>query len=199
MGARRLAGDQGRVRSLLREHEELVRAADALVGEVARAAQLVASALRRGRKVLLCGNGGSAADAQHIAAELVGRFRRERRGLPAVALTADTSVVTALGNDYGFEEVFARQVDAAGQQGDVLVALSTSGNSRNVLRACEMARTKGLRVIGLTGADGGQLKSLCDICLCVSSRDTARVQEVHILLAHIICELVETALCSSRQ
>lgn len=184
---------------MLREHEELVRAADALVGEVARAAQLVASALRRGRKVLLCGNGGSAADAQHIAAELVGRFRRERRGLPAVALTADTSVVTALGNDYGFEEVFARQVDAAGQQGDVLVALSTSGNSRNVLRACEMARTKGLRVIGLTGADGGQLKSLCDICLCVSSRDTARVQEVHILLAHIICELVETALCSSRQ
>ncbi len=159
----------------------------------AAAAALVA-ALAAGRKVLVCGNGGSAADAQHVAAELVGRFARERRAFPALALTVDSSVLTAVGNDYGFDRVFARQVEAHGQAGDVLVAISTSGASPNVLRAVEAARARGLVTIGLTGRDGGELGRVADVHLNVPSSSTPRIQEAHATLLHVLCELVEREL-----
>ena len=183
------------VASVIDDHLACAFALRGLAAEIARAAALVAEALGGGGKVLLCGNGGSAADAQHIAGELVGRFLRERRPLPALALNANTSVLTALGNDYGFEEVFARQVAALGRPGDVLVAISTSGNSPNVLRAAKAARERGMKVIGLTGAGGGKLRELCDLCLCVPSTSTPRIQEMHMLIGHIVCQLVEEFLC----
>jgi D-sedoheptulose 7-phosphate isomerase len=142
---------------------------------------------------LICGNGGSAADAQHIAAEFVGRYETERRALPAIALTTDTSALTALANDYGFERVFARQVEALAQPGDCLIAISTSGNSPNVIAAVMTARSLGCRVIGMTGAKGKKLASLSDACLMVPSDRTARIQEAHITIAHIWCELVDEA------
>lgn len=158
------------------------------------AAEALVAALRAGRKVLVCGNGGSAADAQHFAAELVGRFSRERRAWPAIALTTDSSVLTAVGNDCGFDRVFARQVEAHGQPGDALVAISTSGGSPNVLAAVETARSRGLLTIGLTGCDGGALGRAVDVHLNVPSRSTARTQEVHITLLHVLCDLVEQEL-----
>jgi D-sedoheptulose 7-phosphate isomerase len=155
------------------------------------AADMLTTALRGGRKVLVCGNGGSAADAQHFAAELVGRFTRERRAWPALALTTDTSILTAVGNDYGFDRVFARQVEAHGQPGDVLIGISTSGGSPDVLAAAAAARARGLRTIGLTGRDGGALGRVVDIHLNVPSVSTARTQEVHCTLLHVLCDLVE--------
>src|SRR5262245_36073749 len=164
-----------------------------------RAIDLVADALTAGRKLLLFGNGGSAADAQHIAAEFVGRFQRERRALPAIALTTDTSALTAIANDYGYEEVFARQVRALGVASDVAIAISTSGRSPSVLRAVEAARAAGLHIIGLTGGDGGQLATLVDVSLRVSaSTHSARIQETHILVGHVICELVDRRLVGER-
>jgi D-sedoheptulose 7-phosphate isomerase len=145
--------------------------------------------------LLVCGNGGSAADAQHIAAELTGRFFRDRRPLRALPLHGNTSSLTAIGNDYGYEEVFAREVTAHGREGDVLLAISTSGNSPNILRAIEAARQQGMTVIGLTGAGGGKMRFLCDLCLQVPSTSTPRIQECHILIGHTICELVERILC----
>jgi D-sedoheptulose 7-phosphate isomerase len=144
--------------------------------------------------VYWCGNGGSAADAQHFAAELIGRFERERRALPSVALTADTSVLTSIGNDYGFADVFRRQVEGLIRGGDVLVGISTSGTSANVLRAVEQARTQGGIVIGLLGRDGGTIAPLCDIALVVPGSNTARIQEMHALVGHLLCDLVEAAL-----
>jgi D-sedoheptulose 7-phosphate isomerase len=161
---------------------------------LARAAEILIECLRRGGKVLLFGNGGSAADAQHFAAELVSRFRRERPGLAAVALTTDTSILTAIGNDYGFERVFVRQVEALARPGDVAVAISTSGNSPNVLAACEAARARGLATIGFTGERGGALHTWVDVCLRAGSDETPRIQEVHITAAHALCEVVEQAL-----
>ena len=161
---------------------------------VARAAELVFECLREGRKVLVCGNGGSAADAQHIAGELVGRYLRERRALPAIALTTDTSILTAIGNDYAFEVVFSRQVEALGAPGDVLIGITTSGNSPDVLRAVEAAQRIGLRTIGLTGQSGGKLAGLADLCIRVPSAETPRIQEAHIAIAHVVCELVEEAI-----
>jgi D-sedoheptulose 7-phosphate isomerase len=158
------------------------------------AADAVLTAFRAGRKVLVCGNGGSAADAQHFAAELVGRFTRERRAWPALALTTDTSILTAVGNDWGFERVFARQVEAHGQPGDVLVGISTSGDSADVLAAVETARARGLVTIGLTGRGGGALGRAAHIHLNVPSPSTARTQEVHITLLHVLCDLVEQEL-----
>jgi D-sedoheptulose 7-phosphate isomerase len=155
------------------------------------AAMLCTEALRAGRKILLCGNGGSAADAQHIAAELVGRFKKERRALPAIALTTDTSALTAIANDYDFSEVFSRQVEALAQKGDVLIAISTSGESENVLKAVEVANQKGCKSIGLLGRDGGRIKDLCHAAIVVSARDTARIQEMHILIGHAICAAIE--------
>lgn len=149
------------------------------------------AALTAGQKILFCGNGGSAADAQHLAAELIGRFQKERRSLAAVALTTDTSILTAVANDYGYEEVFARQVEGLGRSGDVLIGISTSGNSKNVVKAVEKARDIGMHTIAFTGEGGGKLSSLCDITLAVPSKVTARIQEMHILVGHIICELVE--------
>jgi D-sedoheptulose 7-phosphate isomerase len=165
-----------------------------MLGALATAATWMIETLRGGHKLLLFGNGGSAADAQHIAAEFVGRFEQERRPWPAIALTTDTSALTALGNDYGVEVIFARQVEALGQPGDLVLAFSTSGNSPNVLRAVHSARAQGLKVIGLTGETGGQLAALCDLALCVPSRRTARIQEAHIMICHALCEVVEAAL-----
>jgi len=161
---------------------------------VAAAADLVIQGLRNGGKVLFCGNGGSAADCQHLAAELAGRYLRDRAPMAAVALTVDSSILTAVANDYSYDEVFARQVRGLGRPGDVLVGISTSGNSRNVVAALEAARAIGMHCIGLTGAGGGRMKELCDVCVCVPSTDTPRIQEMHIAAGHMMCELVETAL-----
>lgn len=164
------------------------------VSVVFAAADALVAALRAGHKVLVCGNGGSAADSQHFVAELVGRFTRERRAWPALALTTDTSILTAIGNDYGFDRVFARQVDAHGRAGDVLIGISTSGGSPDVLAAVEAARTRGLVTVGLTGRDGGALGRAVDIHLNVPSPSTARTQEVHCTLLHVLCDLVEREL-----
>jgi D-sedoheptulose 7-phosphate isomerase len=157
-------------------------------------AERVVETFRRGGKLLLCGNGGSAADAQHIAAEFVSRFRRERRGLPAIALTTDTSILTAISNDYGYERVFARQVEALGRPGDMVIGISTSGISASVIAAMRAARNGGMATVGFTGASGGTLVDHVDLCLCVPSHNTARIQEVHITAAHVVCEIVERTL-----
>lgn len=159
-----------------------------------RAARILIDCFSRGGKVLLFGNGGSAADAQHIAAEWEGRFRRERPGLPAIALTANSSNLTAIGNDYGFERVFARLVEAHGRKGDVAIAISTSGNSPNVLAAVDEARVRGMHTLGLAGNDGGKLAGLVDVALVVPSDRTDRIQEVHITALHALCDAVDDAL-----
>lgn len=183
---------ENEIKALFDKNIELHRAAkEILAAKIAQAADLIISVYGQGKKVLLCGNGGSAADAQHIAAELVGRFKKERRGLPAVALTTDTSIMTAVANDYWYDLLFARQVEALGDKDDVLIAISTSGNSVNIVRAVEAAKFKGLKTIGLLGADGGKLKDLVDIALTVPSQESDRTQEVHILIGHILCHLVD--------
>lgn len=164
---------------------------------LARAARMLAEALSAGNKVLACGNGGSAGDAQHFTAELTGRFERERPGLPGIALTVDSSALTAIANDYSFEQVFAKQVQALGRSGDVLLAISTSGDSPNVVRAIEAARAQGLTVIALTGREGGRIAAMlgaADVELRVASAVTARIQEVHILLLHCLCDAVDEQL-----
>jgi D-sedoheptulose 7-phosphate isomerase len=166
----------------------------ALVARIAEVAQRCAQVLDGGGKILLAGNGGSAADSQHIAAELVGRFKLERRPLPAIALTTDTSLLTAVGNDYGFEAVFSRQIRGLGRSGDLFVGISTSGNSPNVLQALEACREMGLTTVGLTGAAGGAMADLCDLLLAVPSLDTPRIQESHIMIGHILCQLVDDIL-----
>ena len=176
----------------LREHLEAIQSLlDSKMGEIEQAGLLICETLRAGNKVLLCGNGGSAADAQHIAAELVGRYEQERRAFPAIALTTDTSALTALSNDYGYEEVFARQVQGLAVAGDLLIAISTSGKSPNVMRAAEKALVMGCRVIGLTGCSGEPLASHCDIAIVVPSERTSRVQEAHITIGHLWCEMVD--------
>ena len=165
-----------------------------LADVIADAARIILNVYRAGGKVLLVGNGGSAADAQHIAAELVGRFKLERVGLPAIALTTNTSSLTALANDYGYDTVFSRQLEALASDKDVLIAITTSGTSTNILKAVEMARSKGLVVIALTGENGGKLKDMADSTIVVPSNDTARIQEAHITIGHIICHLVEKEL-----
>jgi D-sedoheptulose 7-phosphate isomerase len=167
------------------------RAAAELTSSVAAAAAAVAGALRAGRKVLACGNGGSAADAQHFAAEMVGRFVRERDPLPAIALTTDSSIVTAIGNDYGVEAVFERQVRALGTPGDVLLAISTSGNSQNVVLAARTAHARGMTVIGMIGAGGGALAGECDHVVLAPATSTARVQEVHAVAIHALCTALD--------
>lgn len=154
-------------------------------------AEKIVLAFTNDRKLLICGNGGSAADAQHIAAEFVNRFELERPPLPAIALTTDTSIITSIGNDYSFEDIFAKQIKAIGVEGDILLAISTSGNSSNILTAVEAAANQGIYVAGLTGSDGGRLKGLADSCLVVKSDRTARIQEAHILAGHILCKLVD--------
>ncbi len=163
---------------------------------IAECGSLILETVKAGGKVLICGNGGSAADAQHIAAEFVGRYESERRALPAIALTTDTSALTALSNDYSFDRVFARQVEALAQEGDCLIGISTSGNSPNVIAAVMEARTRGCKVIGMTGSNGKKLASLSDASLLVPSTRTARIQEVHITVAHIWCEMVDHLIAS---
>lgn len=167
--------------------------------QVERAAMEIVRALRTDGKVLFFGNGGSAADAQHLAAEFTGRYLKERRALPALALHANSSAVTAIGNDYGFDLVFARQMEALGKQGDVAVGISTSGNSRNVLRALEAAKSKSIFTVALTGASGGSMKNVADCAICIPSEETPRIQECHILAGHIICEIAEEMLFGSLQ
>ncbi len=162
-----------------------------LLEQIATVAVVIKKALAQGHKVMFCGNGGSAADSQHLAAEFVGRFQKERRGLSAIALTVDTSILTAVGNDYGYDHVFERQIEALGNTGDVLIGISTSGNSGNVVAAVELAKTMGIYCVGMTAAGGGKLAQLCDECLVVPDKVTARAQEMHILIGHILCELVD--------
>jgi D-sedoheptulose 7-phosphate isomerase len=173
---------------------DAMMASDALRTRIGAAAQAWIAALRAGGKVLLAGNGGSAADCQHIAAELVGRFAKDRPGLPAVALTTDTSILTAIANDYGYDDLFERQVRALGRAGDVLVAYSTSGNSPNIVRALRAAREGGMVTVGMTGNRGGAMNALCDHLLDVPSASTPKIQEGHLVLGHILCGLMERAL-----
>jgi D-sedoheptulose 7-phosphate isomerase len=168
-------------------------AADAgLRGQIEQAVRLCVDALRGGRKILFAGNGGSAADAQHWAGELVSRFYYDRPGLPAIALTTDSSILTAIGNDYGYDYTFARQIEALGQEGDVFVAISTSGRSKNILRALDAAEQKGVKVIGFTGATGGDMAARCAICFKVPSDETPRIQEGHEFIGHLLCALIES-------
>ena len=183
-----------KIKAIWGEHEEVVKALTGLASTVSRAVDLIGASLAAGGQMLVAGNGGSAADAQHITAELTGRFLRERKPLRALALHANTSALTAIGNDYGFEHVFARELLAHARPGDVLLAISTSGNSRNILSAIEAARTSKVGVVGLTGDSGGQMRAGCDLCICVPSRSTARIQEMHILIGHAVCELLEERL-----
>jgi D-sedoheptulose 7-phosphate isomerase len=175
-------------------HREAIDAVEALAPRIGCAADATANAFASGGQLLVCGNGGSAADAQHIVAEFVGRYLKERTPYPAIALSTNSSALTAIGNDYGFDEVFARQVRAHGRAGDVLLAISTSGDSPNVLRAIDAAREAGMTVIGLSGRDGGTMAGRCDVCLTVPVDSTPRIQEAHILVAHVFCGLVEDAL-----
>ena len=176
----------------LREHQETIQQLmESALPDIEQSGRLICEALSSGRKILLCGNGGSAADAQHIAAELVGCYEKQRRSWPAIALTTDTSALTAVSNDLGYEQVFARQVAGLAQAGDVLIAISTSGKSRNVLRAAEQARELGCKNIFLTGANAEPLRSLCDRGVAVPSTRTARVQEAHITIGHVWCEMVD--------
>lgn len=183
-----------RIESRLREASRVFAAAARLTPKISRAAEVLLAALGQGRKVLIFGNGGSAADAQHFAAELVGRFERNRPPLPAMALNVDTSNLTAISNDFGFEKVFSRQLEAHAKKGDVAVAISTSGKSPSILRAVATARKMGIFTIGLSGARGGRLKDAADLCLCAPSASTARIQEVHGAIIHLWCELLEDTL-----
>ncbi|MBI4752757.1 D-sedoheptulose 7-phosphate isomerase [Candidatus Desantisbacteria bacterium] len=164
------------------------------IKDVSDAARLIINAYKQHKKVLICGNGGSAADAQHMAGELIGRFKMEREALGAIALTTDTSILTAIGNDYGFEDIFSRQIEALAEPDDVVIGISTSGNSPNVLKGITLAKAKGAMIIGLTGKDGGKLRDLVDVCIAVPSSNTPRIQEGHITIIHIICLLVEQSL-----
>lgn len=173
------------------------RVADSLAPHIAAAARAMAECLKSGGKILSCGNGGSAADAQHFAAELVGRFEREREELAAIALTTDSSIMTAIANDYSFDEIFAKQVRALGKPGDILFAISTSGNSKNVVAAIEAAHKKGLRIIGMTGRSGGKIGDMTrtqDVLLNVDAPATARIQEVHLLTLHCLCDAIDQLL-----
>ena len=175
----------------IRLHEAARRGSQA---DLLRVVDLLAAAFRHGRRVLVFGNGGSASDAQHVAAEFVGRFQKERRAVAAIALTTDTSILTAIGNDDAFDRVFARQIEALGEPGDVAIGITTSGGSKNVLKAFTVAKERGLTTVAVTGCDGGEAGRIADVHLNVPDRSTARVQEVHRTLLHVICELVEETL-----
>lgn len=183
--------------SVLEDHASVITKLGQDYQPVIMAGELIVSTIEQGKKILLCGNGGSAADSQHIAAEFVVRYAKERRALPAIALTTDSSILTAHSNDYDFSTVFSRQIEAIANPGDCLIAISTSGNSRNITEAAKRAKQLGLNVIGMTGDVGGELKELVDINVAAPSKVTARVQEVHMLIAHWWCESVDTAVAGS--
>jgi D-sedoheptulose 7-phosphate isomerase len=167
---------------------------EAILATILDAARVCVSAYSLGHRLLIAGNGGSAADAQHIAAELVCRFEGDRPGLPSIALTTDSSILTSIGNDYGYDAIFTRQLQAHARPGDIFLAISTSGNSKNIIDAAEYAQAKEIKIIGLTGKNGGKLQSLCDVCICIPSENTARIQESHILIGHILCKAIETSI-----
>jgi D-sedoheptulose 7-phosphate isomerase len=183
-----------KIMAVWNEHLEVAKNLPGLTNAVSTAVDMIFSSLAAGGQLLIGGNGGSAADAQHITAELTGRFLRERKPIRAMALHVNTSALTAIGNDYGYEYVFARELEAHARPGDMLLAISTSGNSANILSAIEAARQCKVVVIGLTGASGGKMRTVCDLCLCVPSNSTARIQEMHITIGHAICELLEERL-----
>jgi len=174
--------------------KKLILEDDLILQSIKESAEICIAALKSNNKILFAGNGGSAADAQHLAAELVNRFGFDRPGLSAIAITTDTSVITSISNDYNFDTLFSRQIQALGKTGDVLVALSTSGNSTNIIEGLKEAKTTGIKTIGLTGMSGGKMEPFCDICLKVPSNETPRVQEAHILIGHIICSIIEDSL-----
>lgn len=180
------------IKQMFAEHMALAKKTEEVCADdINNTIILIANCIRNGNKVLLFGNGGSAGDAQHIAAEFTGRFVKERRSLPAIALTTDTSALTAIGNDYGFERVFERQVEGLANKDDVLIGISTSGNSTNVITALELGKKLGCKTIGLSGRDGGKMNNCCDVNIVVPSQVTARIQEIHILIGHIICGAVD--------
>lgn len=176
------------VKSKILQDEELLNTLNAV-------AHLLVDVYKKGNKLLIGGNGGSAADAQHIAGELISKFYFDRHALPAIALTTDTSIITAIGNDYGYEKLFERQIQANAVDGDVFLGISTSGNSLNILRAVEECKRKGVITIGLSGKTGGKLKSICDYCICIPSESTPKIQESHIMIGHILCAIIEKELC----
>jgi D-sedoheptulose 7-phosphate isomerase len=193
-GEKRSEQEFGMFLETLKQHTECFTRLTGMSGVIEAAGQRLSQVVREGGKILVCGNGGSAADAQHFAAELIGRFEQERSAWAAIALTTDTSILTAVGNDYGFADVFARQVQGLGRQGDALIGISTSGNSENVVRAVAEARSRGMVSIGLLGKDGGALKELVDSAVVISDRTTARIQEAHIFILHFWAMMIERRL-----
>ncbi|MFC2587550.1 MAG: D-sedoheptulose 7-phosphate isomerase [Campylobacter sp.] len=181
------------IRAEFDAHSQTLQKTAQLEEILARVCETAIDTLKSGGKILICGNGGSAADAQHFAAELTGRYKTERGALAGIALTTDTSAITAIGNDYGYDLVFSRQLEALGRKGDLLVAISTSGNSKNVLNALEFAHKSGIKTLGFSGKGGGLMNELCDINLVVPSSDTARIQEMHIFFVHTICQAIDAA------
>lgn len=179
------------LKQAIAEHQAVIAALEPLLPTIVTVAQAMRDCLARGGKILLFGNGGSAADSQHIAAEIVGRYKKERRGLPAIALTTDTSILTSVGNDYGFDFIFSRQVEALCTPADLVIGFSTSGNSRNVVLGIEKAKEIGAVTVAMTGGSGGKLADLCDHALIMPTSDTPRIQEAHILIGHSLCDLVE--------
>ncbi|NVJ54202.1 MAG: D-sedoheptulose 7-phosphate isomerase [Campylobacteraceae bacterium] len=174
--------------------ETILKVKETMAEPLEQASALIVETLKNGNKVLFFGNGGSAADAQHIAAELTGRYKTERRGLPGIALTTDTSALTAIGNDYGYDRVFDRQVEALALKGDLLFGISTSGNSKNVINAFKVGEKLGCKIVGMSGRDGGEMSKYCDVNLVVPSDDTPRIQEMHILFGHTICQIIDNEL-----
>ncbi len=191
------SNQQDKIMAIWSEHLEVAKTLPTVASAVSSAVDLIFSSMAAGGQLLIAGNGGSAADAQHIAAELTGRFFLERHPFRALALHVNTSALTAIGNDYGYEHVFARELKAHARPGDVLLAISTSGNSANILRAIETARECKVSVVGLTGETGGKMRGMCDLCLCVPTKSTPRMQEMHITIGHAICEILEERLASA--
>jgi len=181
------------LKELISHRETIEQTISVMQNDIYAACQMAEKTILNGKKILIFGNGGSAADAQHIAAELTGRYKKERRGLPAIALTTDTSALTAIGNDYGYSRIFERQVEALANPGDLLIGISTSGNSENVIKALELGKEIGCASIGLSGRDGGAMNRVCDLNLVIPSNDTPRIQEMHILIGHIICQAIENS------
>jgi D-sedoheptulose 7-phosphate isomerase len=177
-----------------KKHKEALKLLEVNISKISEIACLFVSAIRNGGKIIFMGNGGSAADAQHLAAELIGRFKKNRKALAAIALTTNTSTITAVGNDFGFDEIFSRQIEALAEPSDLVVGISTSGNSANIIKAIRKAKEMGIRTVGFLGKDGGKLKTYVDIPFVIHSSDTPRIQEMHILAGHIICEIVEDKL-----
>ena len=190
-----VSAEQEQILRQIDAHLAVAEAIKAMAPQIAGIAKAISDAMASDHKLMLCGNGGSAADAQHLAAEFTGRFVKERRALPAMALNVNCSSITAIANDYSYEHIFVREVEAHGRKGDVLIAISTSGNSGNVLRAAERAKALGITTVGMTGQTGGKLVEIVDHCLKVPSTNVARIQEMHILMGHMICEIVEQTLC----